>query len=120
MGWSVTIHNFEGHSPRTEGSWPHEGVLGAADFVREAIGDALAQVDWSNPYRGVLTDRHCTLEFVLGREPVLHRFAIHITGNSSALPLLAHLCMVNGWAAYDPAQQQFIDFEQRLRRVRSH
>jgi len=115
--WDVMILNFDGHAPRPIASFrPGRGSLpmGPAAVVRSAIDGALADIDWSDPGRGILDDDGGAthLEIDLGAEGVLDGFMIHARGRRGAAPLIAHLCLVNGWAALDVARGVFLDLDE--------
>lgn len=87
--------------------------MGTAAAVRSAIDGALADVDWADPLRGILDDAGAPhLEFDLGGEGVLDGFVVHVRGARGAGALIAHLCLVNGWAALDVARGTFLDLDE--------
>ena len=112
------ILNFDGHPPVPLSSFrPGHGPrsMGSAARVRTAIDTALADVDWSNPGHGILDDHGAPyLDIDLGgseNAPALDGFVIHVRGPRGAAELIAHLCLVNGWAALDCGCGAFLDLE---------
>ena len=113
--WDVMILNFDGHAPIPIAEFrPGHGPLamGTAARVREDVDGALVGVDWSNPGLGVLDDGGAPrIEIDLGGEGVVDGFVIHVVGMQGAAELIAHLCLVNGWAALDCARGVYLDLE---------
>jgi hypothetical protein len=112
--WDVMILNFDGHAPLPVASFrPGHGPrpMGSAARVREAIDSALVGVDWSDPKLGVLDDAGAPrLEIDLGGgADALTGFVVHVKGRRGAAELIAHLCLVNGWAALDCGRGTFLD-----------
>jgi hypothetical protein len=113
MGRDVKVFDFDGHTPPEEAVRPgfQPRSMGSAEAVREAISRALVDVDWSNPRCGVLTDEGYTLEFDLGQVEAVQGLTLHIHGGGDVMGVVAHLCLVNGWAALDHAIGEFLDLE---------
>jgi len=112
--WDVMILNFDGHAPVPLASFrPGRGPrsMGSAARVRDAVDAALASVDWSDPMRGVLDDAGAPrLEIDLGDGAgALTGFVVHVVGRRGAAELIAHLCLVNGWAALDCGRGSYLD-----------
>lgn len=112
------ILNFDGHPPMPlAGARPAYAPrpMGPATRVRSAIDTAIADVDWSDPAHGVLDDHgapYFEIDLGKGDDATLDGFIIHVRGPLGAADLIAHLCLVNGWAALDCAQGMFLDLEQ--------
>jgi hypothetical protein len=113
--WDVMILNFDGHAPIPLGALrPGHGPrpLGSAAEVRALVDEALADVDWSDPRRGVLDDGGAPrLEIDLGGDEPLSAIVVHVVGAVGAADLIAHLCLVQGWAALDGARGVYLDLE---------
>jgi hypothetical protein len=113
--WDVMILNFDGHAPIPLGAFrPDHGPLpmGPADVVRADVDAALADVDWSDPRRGVLDDGGAPrIEIDLRGDEPLSTFVIHVLGPRGAAALIAYLCLVRGWAALDCARGVYLDLE---------
>jgi hypothetical protein len=112
--WDVMILNFDGHTPLPLASFrPGRGArpMGPPDRVRRAIDTALADVDWFDPKRGVLDAGEPVLELDLGDQGVVQGFVIHVRRPRGAAALIAHLCLVNGWAALDCASGAYLDLD---------
>lgn len=111
--WDVLILNFDGHTPPPLASLPRAArSMGPASVVRGAVDEALADVDWSDPRLGILTDGPTRLAIDLGGEGDLDGFVIHARGGASAASLIAHLCLVNGWAVLDAGRGVFLDLDE--------
>lgn len=118
--WDVMIWNFDGHAPLPVASLrPGHGSrpMGRAASVRADIDMALADIDWSDPTRGVLDLGDSRLVIALGSEDVIDGFVVHVSEARSAAPLIAHMCLVNGWAALDSARGVYLDLEEPERWV---
>src|SRR5262249_9652746 len=110
-GWDVMILNFDGHTPLAPASWrPRHGPrpMGSPETVRRDIDGTLADVDWSDPARGVLVDGDARLELDVGSAAVVDGFVVHTQRGRRAAGLIAHMCLVNGWAALDGATGAFL------------
>lgn len=111
----MMILNFDGHDPIPLGAFrPGHGPrpMGSSAVVRADVDAALADVDWSDPRRGVLDDGGAPrLEIDLGGEEPLTAFVIHVLGAPGAADLIAYLCLVRGWAALDCARGVYLDLE---------
>lgn len=103
------ILDFHGHTP---GSPTASRPMGSLGQVRSDIDGALVDVDWSNPRVGVLIDGEVTIELDLGPRDPIDGFVIHLRGGPGAAPLVAHLCLVNGWAALDVTSGGYLDLEE--------
>lgn len=112
----VMILDFHGHSPprlpRPSGVGLGSRPMGSPGQVRSDIDGALADVDWSNPLLGILTDGEVNLALDLGPHDPVDGFVIHLRGGVGAAPLVAHLCLVNGWAALDVQSGVYLDLEE--------
>ena len=112
--WDFMILNFDGHTPLPLASFrPGAGArpMGPPDVVRRAIDDALADVDWSDPRRGLLDAGEPVIELDLGSQDVVDDFIVHVRRQGGAATLIAHLCLVNGWAALDCASGAYLDLD---------
>jgi hypothetical protein len=110
------LYNFRGHSPPLEAmrapGW-HPPPLGDATAVRDDISRAL-EVDWSDLLRGVVDGGSFTIAFVLEPDGVMESLSVAVAGDGKAEPLIVHLCLVNGWAAYDVEKEAFLDLDEVL------
>jgi hypothetical protein len=112
--WDVMILSFDGHAPLPPASWrPGHGPrpMGSAGDVRRAIDDTLADVDWSEPTQGVLDAGELALVFDLGQAPAVEGFVVHVRRVRGAASHIAHMCLVNGWAALDCTTGAYLDLE---------
>lgn len=108
------ILNFDGHTPLPLAAFrPGRGArpMGPPEEVQRAIDAALAEIDWSDPRRGLLDAGEAVLEIDLGDQGVVQGFVIRVRGSRGAAPLIAHLCLVNGWAALDRARGVYLDLD---------
>lgn len=112
--WDLMILSFDGHAPIPPASFRAghgPRVMGSAEQVRRAVDDALADVDWSDPSCGVL-DAGPSFELDLGRAPVLTGFVVRVRESRGAASLIAHMCLVNGWAALDLTTTVYLDLDE--------
>jgi hypothetical protein len=113
--WDVMILNFDGHTPIPlaafrPGHGPHP--MGSAAAVRADVDGAFADVDWRDPRCGILDDGGAPrLELDLRGDEPLTAFVIHVQCAPGAAELIAHLCLVNGWAALDCARGVYLDLD---------
>lgn len=109
------ILNFDGHTPLPVASFrPGHGPrpMGPVDAVRADIDMALADIDWRDPRCGVLDAGEPCLTIDLGqREPIMDGFVVHVSKPRGAASLIAHLCLVNGWAALDCSRGVYLDLD---------
>jgi hypothetical protein len=112
--WELSILDFSGHTPVPPAAWRGARApraMGGVDRVRGEIDGALADVVWSSPTAGTLDAGQASLEFDLGGEPT--GFVLRARGTRrAAAALIAHLCLVNGWAALDRAAGTFLDLDE--------
>lgn len=112
------ILNFDGHTPLPPASFrPGHGprAMGPADSVRHRIDEALAEVDWSDPRRGIIMVGETAvvmMEFDLGLADQLDGFVVHVLATAGAGDLLCHLCLVQNWEAFDCARGVYLDLEE--------
>jgi hypothetical protein len=117
LRWDVMVLSFDGHTPLAPASWrPGHGPrpMGSADVVRRAVDDALADVDWSDPAQGLLDAGEPVLVFDLGHAAALDGFVVHVRRRGPpgrAAALIAHMCLVNGWAALDCTTGAYLDLD---------
>jgi hypothetical protein len=112
--WDVMILNFDGHAPlpvaafrEGHGPWP----MGPVASVRADIDMTLADIDWSDPRRGLLDADEPCFSIDLGQVDPVDGFLVRVSRPRGAAPLIAHMCLVNGWAALDCARGVYLDLE---------
>jgi hypothetical protein len=86
--------------------------MGPAERAREAISDLLCDVDWSNPSRGAFDGDDYLMWFRMPAEGTVDRIEVEVIGEGNPVPALSHMCLVNGWFAYDPREHMFLDPEE--------
>jgi hypothetical protein len=110
MSWRLVLFNFDGHTPPRSlvpGFKPR--LMGPAGWVRDAISSLLEGVEWSDPAQGTFDEGEYTMWFRLPAEGATERVEVEVLGGGNPLPVLALLCQVNGWFAYDVGERVFLD-----------
>jgi hypothetical protein len=107
------LFNFDGHPPPDKLT---QGIrarpMGPPAYVRESISALLCDVDWSDPSRVTFNEDEYTMWFVLPAGPAVDRVEVEVVGAGNPVPVLSHLCRVNGWFAYDVGEHVFLDPEE--------
>lgn len=115
MRRTVLVVNFNGHPPLQ----PPQAVsframaMGSARFVRECVELALDGVRWRDERHGELDAQAYRLTLQLSDGEPVERLSVELEG--AAMPALARLCQINGWAAFDLSEGRYLDFEERAK-----
>jgi hypothetical protein len=111
VSWRLIVFNFDGHPPPVKlepGFRPRS--MGPAEWVRDSISSLLTGVEWSDAARGTFDEGAYAMWFRLANpEGSVDRVDVEVMGGGDPLPVLALLCQVNGWFAYDVAERVFLD-----------
>lgn len=108
--WRVVLFNFDGHPPPGELTSSFQPrSMGPAGYVRASISALLCDVDWSDPRAGTFEDGAFLMRLRLPAGDVVDRVDVEIVGEGNPVPALSHLCLVNGWFAYDIGERVFLD-----------
>jgi hypothetical protein len=110
MAYHVFILKFEG-SPEDFRKLPAQwkpALLGDAAEVRAKISQVWADVDWSDPQWGRVTDG--SLEFQMPVDPSIDHFRLNIRGGDP-FPSICTLCKTFGWAAVDGSFGTLLDLD---------
>jgi len=86
--------------------------MGSPAYVRESISALLCDVDWSNPSRATFNEGEYMMWLALPDGSLVDRVDVEVVGGGNPVPVLSHLCMVNGWFAYDVGERAFLDPEE--------
>jgi hypothetical protein len=110
VSWRVVLFNFDGHPPPDDLDMtfrPHP--MGPAERARDSISELLCDVDWSDPSRGFFYEDGYVMWFRIEPHGIVDRIDVEILGEGNPVPVLSHICLVNGWLVYDTNTRVFLD-----------
>lgn len=113
MSWDIWIFKFDGKPPILE-DLPDDfrfPYLGKAKEIRFKISSALKTVDWSDSTWGIFEGKGFSIEFAIGSDEIVDQMTLFIRGSGDVVSIIAQLCKVNQWHAYDISAGDYIDLE---------
>jgi len=113
MSWRLVVFNFDGHPPPDKLDTAFRPrTMGPAGWVRDSISSLLSEVAWSDAAQGTFDGGEFSMWFRLAAaDGPVDRVEVEVMGDGNPLPVLALLCQVNGWFAYDVGERVFLDPE---------
>ncbi|MFZ2163760.1 MAG: hypothetical protein WAW02_16220 [Sideroxyarcus sp.] len=111
MSWDISIMKFS-HSYESVAEIPEDEkplLLGPRSSVHESVLKTFPGTNWADPAWGVWESEAGSIEFNLGSDDPAEGIMLHVRAGIEVVPLIASLCISNGWQGVDCSSGDFIE-----------